>query len=258
MKISIITVCFNAESTLGDTLDSVSRQEHKDVEHLIVDGGSTDRTVELIRARGENVSKWFSEPDRGIYDAMNKGITLATGDVIGTLNADDVYADDSVLSQVAAVFSDPTVDACYADLVYVDQYDPSRITRYWKSRPYEEGLFEKGWMPAHPTFFVRRSVYEKFGGFDLNFLRQADFELTMRFLAVHRIKAVHVPNIWVKMRMGGVSNNSIRGMLKGNLEAYRACRKNGLRVWPWFIPRKIFSRIPQFFQKPETSGKVSR
>lgn len=251
MKISIITVCYNAAGTLGETLDSVAAQGCKDIEHIVVDGGSTDGTAEIVRSKGRRVSTWFSEPDHGIYDAMNKGIAMATGDVVGTLNADDVYVDDTVLSQVAEIFTDPTVDACYADLVYVEQDDPGSIVRYWKSRSYEDGLFERGWMPAHPTFFVRRSVYEKFGGFDLSFPRQADFELTMRFMAIHKIKSVYVPKIWVKMRMGGVSNNSIRGMIKGNLEAYRACRKNGLDVGLWFIPRKILSRLPQFLKKPD-------
>ncbi len=251
LTISVVSVCFNAVRTLGDTLASVACQSYQGVDHLIIDGASTDGTVEILKGWEQGFIRWVSEPDCGIYDAMNKGISMATGDVIGTLNADDVYASDSILAQVAEVFADPTVDACYADLVYVDQHDPSRIVRYWKSRAYEDGLFERGWMPAHPTFFVRRSVYERFGGFDLNFPRQADFELTMRFLAVHKIKTVYVPNVWVKMRMGGVSNNSIRGVMKGNLEAWRACRKNGLDVGMFFIPRKILSRIPQFFMRPK-------
>lgn len=254
MKISIITVCYNAAGTLVDTLDSVAAQTYADIEHVVVDGGSTDGTVELVKNHGQRVSNWVSEPDRGIYDAMNKGVAMATGDVVGILNADDVYADDAVLTQVADVFADPAIDACYADLVYVDQCDSSKIVRYWKSQAYEDGLFERGWMPAHPTFFVRKAVYEKFGGFDLSFPRQADFELTMRFLAIHKIKSVYVPKIWVKMRVGGVSNNSVRGVIKGNLEAYRACRKNALNVGIFFIPRKILSRLPQFFKKPAETG----
>ena len=254
MKISVITVCRNAAHTIGDTLESVATQGYADVEHIVVDGGSNDGTLDIIRARGARVAQLISEPDRGIYDAMNKGIALATGDIVGTLNADDVYRDDTVLSQVAEVFSDPTVDACFADLLYVRQDDPSSIVRYWKSSEYRDGLFERGWMPAHPTFFVRRRVYEQFGGFDLDYPRQADFELTMRFLALHKIKSVYVPRIWVSMRMGGVSNNSWMGVLKGNLEAYRACEKNGLNVGVTFIPRKILSRLPQFFRTPESVG----
>lgn len=253
MKISIITVCFNSARTLAYTLDSVAAQEHEDIEHIVVDGGSMDGTKALVSTDGQRVAKFVSESDCGIYDAMNKGIHLATGDVVGFLNSDDVYFDNTVTSQVAEVFSNPDVDACFADLVYVDQKNLSRIARYWKSCEYKKGLFERGWMPAHPTFFVRRNIYEKYGVFDLNFPRQADFELTMRFLVLHKIRSVYVPRIWVRMRMGGVSNNSVRGVLKGNLEAYRACVKNGLDVGPLFIPRKMLSRLPQFFRTPNSS-----
>lgn len=205
------------------------------------------RYTDLLRA--------LSEPDHGIYDAMNKGIAKTSGEIIGILNADDFYANDTILDQVANVFSDTTVDACYADLVYVDQKNTNQVKRYWQSKPFRRGLFEKGWMPAHPTFFVRKKIYEQYGGFDLNFPRQADFELTMRFLEVNNIKSVYVPNIWVKMRVGGVSNNSVRGVLEGNIEAYRACRKNRLRVSMLpFIIRKMLSRVPQFFKRPKVTG----
>ena len=250
LKISILTVCYNAVTTIRNTIDSVGSQCYSNVEHIVVDGGSVDGTLDVLKSYNQQITRWISERDRGIYDAMNKGIAMATGDVVGILNADDIYLDDSVLLQVGKIFTDPTIEACYADLVYVDQADLSKIVRYWQSRPFEKGLFKRGWMPAHPTFFVRRSVYEKLGGFDLSFPRQADFDLTMRFLEVNEIKSVYVPKVWVKMRMGGVSNNSVSGVLKGNLEAYRACRKNGLDVSLLFIPRKIFSRIHQFFMKP--------
>ncbi|MFN7085992.1 MAG: glycosyltransferase family 2 protein [Burkholderiales bacterium] len=250
MKISIITVCFNSAATIEETLLSVAAQRYADKEHLVIDGASTDGTVDIVR-RQPSVARWISEPDRGIYDAMNKGIAMATGEVIGTLNADDVYADDTVLAQVAEVFANPAVDACFADLVYVDKRHTGKVVRYWKSRAYEAGLFERGWMPAHPTFFARRDVYERFGKFDLEFPRQADFELTMRLLAVHKITSVYVPKIWVRMRKGGISNNSIRGVIKGNIEAWRACRKNKLEIGPFFVVTKLLSRIPQFFSRPQ-------
>lgn len=251
MKISIITVCFNAASTLGDTLDSVASQTYKDVEHIVVDGGSTDGTIEILKSGRGCISSWKSETDKGIYDAMNKGIALSTGEIIGALNADDVYADNNVLATVADVFSDPGIDACYADLVYVDNRDTNRIVRYWKSRAYQVGLFKRGWMPAHPTFFVRRSVYENLGNFDLEYKLQADFELTMRFLEIYRINTTYVPKIWIKMRTGGVSNQSYRNIIKGNIEAYKACKKNSLRMLPFFtIFMKVMSRIPQFFKRP--------
>lgn len=249
MKISIITVCYNSAATIQDTLTSIANQDHPDVEHIVVDGGSKDDTVVMVKS-APSVTKFISEQDNGIYDAMNKGIAMATGDVVGTLNADDFYIDHTVLSQVANVFSDPSVDACYADLVYVDQKDTNKIVRYWQSRTYQHGLFKKGWMPAHPTFFVRRHLYDELGNFDLEFKIQSDFELTMRFLEIYRINSVYLPNILVKMRTGGISNNSLRNIIKGNIEAYRACKKNHLLITPLFNLQKILSRLPQFFNRP--------
>jgi glycosyltransferase involved in cell wall biosynthesis len=200
------------------------------------------------RYRG-GLARVVSEPDRGVYDAMNKGIVLASGGVVGFLNADDVYADIDALQSIAAAFGASDVEACYADLVYVDKQDAGRIVRYWKSNEYRHGLFRKGWMPAHPTFYVRRNVFKQYGSFDLQYHFQSDFELTMRLLEVHRIKSIYIPRTLVRMRTGGISNNSYLNILKGNIEAYRACRKNGISVNPWFIFGKIISRVPQFFVK---------
>ena len=253
MKISIITVVLNAATTVEDTLRSVASQTYPEIEHIVVDGGSTDGTLEIIQRHRDRIATLISEPDRGIYDAMNKGIAVATGDIIGTLNADDIYADEQVLEKIARVFTDPAIGACHADLVYVARADLDKIIRYWKSCPYTDGLFEKGWLPAHPTFFVRRALYRRYGGFDLKFRFQADFELTMRLLAVHKVRSVYLPEVIVKMRMGGVSNRSVWNVIKGNLEAYRACRLHGLRVTPLFVVRKVVSRLPQFFNRPEQS-----
>lgn len=250
MKISIITVVYNNVATIEDTILSVAAQSHLNIEHIVIDGGSTDGTLSIIERHRDKLAKVVSEPDNGIYDAMNKGLRLASGEIIGLLNADDIYANNDVLGEVAQVFSDALVDACYANLVYVDRNDLKRMVRYWQSCVYRDGLFEKGWMPAHPTFFVRRTVYDKFGGFDLEFKLQADFELTMRFLAIHQIKSVYVPRIFVQMRTGGAGSR-LGNILKGNLEAWRACRKNGLEVSPFFMVTKIMSRIPQFFSRPE-------
>jgi len=254
MKISVITVCFNAERTIADTLRSVASQDYDDLEHIVIDGGSVDNSVELIKLEGRRVSNFVSEPDRGVYDAMNKGLQIASGEVIGFLNADDVYSNSSVVARIAQVFQDPSVEACYADLLYVKPDDLSRVVRYWKSRSYQKGLFQRGWMPAHPTFYVRKSVFERFGGFDLAFKRQADFDLTLRFLEIHHIRSVYVPEIWVKMRIGGLSNNSLIGIIKGNLEAYSICKKNMIKVYPWFIPLKLISRLPQFFIRPTSKN----
>lgn len=250
--ISIITVCYNSAETISDTINSIAKQSYANKEHIVVDGNSSDATMDIVRA-SSSISRFVSEPDKSVYDAMNKGIALATGDVIGFLNSDDFYIDELVLAQVAEVFADSEVDACYADLLYVDKKDTNKIVRYWKSCPFVPGLFEDGWMPAHPTFFVRREVYEELGGFDLDYRIQADFELTMRFLEVYRIKSVHIPKIFIKMRVGGISNNSIVNIIKGNIEAYKACKKNHLPISFLFNIKKIVSRIPQFFVRPTSS-----
>lgn len=249
MKISIITVCYNSEKTIGDTITSVATQSYTDKEHVVVDGNSTDSTMNIVRT-STSISQFVSEPDRGVYDAMNKGLALATGEVVGFLNSDDFYIDESVLAQVAEIFANSEIDACYADLIYVDKKDTNKIVRYWKSRDFVPKLFERGWMPAHPTFFVRRNIYEELGGFDLDYKIQADFELTMRFLEIYRIKSVYIPKIFIKMRVGGISNNSIVNIIKGNIEAYKACKKNHLSISLFFNIKKIVSRIPQFFVRP--------
>ncbi len=253
-KISVITVVRNAADTIEETVRSVLAQKYPAIEHIVVDGASTDATLEILNRYRSKIAKIVSEPDRGIYDAMNKGIMLATGDVIGCLNADDVYEHPHVLDRIAGVFKDQSVEACYGDLVYVDPYDMRAVWRYWKSCDYREGLCDKGWMPAHPTFYVRRQVYERLGGFDLRYPRQADFELTMRFLEIGRVRSVYLPEILVRMRAGGFSNNSIGWVLKGNLESYRACKRHGRPVTPWFFVHKIASRIPQFLARLRFTG----
>lgn len=258
MRISVITVCRNSAATIDETLASVAEQTHAEIEHIIVDGGSTDRTMEIVNRHRGRLAQVVSGPDKGIYDAMNKGIALASGEVIGFLNSDDFFASTGELECVAKAFADPAIEACHADLVYVARHHPEQVVRYWKSNEYRHGLFRTGWMPAHPTFYVRRAIYEKFGGFDLEFRLQADFELAMRLMEVHRIRSVYIPRVLVKMRVGGATNNSLGNILQGNLEAYRACRKNGLPVTPLFMLRKILSRIPQFFRKPPHSpGNVA-
>lgn len=250
MKISVITVSYNAAATIEDTLRSVAAQIHPEIEHIVVDGASRDGTREILERYRNSLAQLVSEPDQGIYDAMDKGIRFATGDIVGTLNADDIYANNRVLERVAQAFQDPGVEACYGDLVYVVHDDLTQIRRYWKSREYRPGMFSRGWMPAHPTFFVRRSVYQRCGLFDLRYHLQSDFELTMRFLEICRIKSVYLPGIMVRMRMGGVSNRSISNVIRGNIEAYKACKKHGIKVSPLFFLMKIASRIPQFFTRP--------
>jgi glycosyltransferase involved in cell wall biosynthesis len=251
MKISIITVCYNSEKTIGDTLISVRDQNYKHIEHIIVDGLSTDRTLAVVTAEGAHVSKIVSEKDNGIYDAMNKGIALARGDVIGFINADDFYPSSDVLAVVAAAFDASGADCCYGDLCYVQQDDFAKTVRYWRSAPFMPGMFGRGWCPPHPTFFVRREVYARLGGFDLSFKIGADIELMARFLEVGRISNHHIPRVLVHMRMGGTTNRSLSNIVKQNLEIRRGFMALGLGFSWWrFMGSKVVSRALQFVQRP--------
>lgn len=252
MKISVVTVCYNAAHTLGHALDSVFLQDYPDIEHIVIDGHSTDATAAVVREKGARVAVFVSEPDTGIYDAMNKGIRLATGDIVGFINADDFYASNSVLSAVVRVFEDPDVDACYGDLCYVAQDDPDRIVRYWRSSDFQPGLFLRGWCPPHPTFFVRRSIYERHGLFDLRYRIAADVEIMSRFLEVLRVRARYLPQLLVKMRMGGTTNKSLRNIWRQNREIAEALRSHGLKFSLLrFASSKLLSRSRQFIARPD-------
>lgn len=212
----------------------------------MVDGGSTDGTLDIIRhyePRFAGRLRWVSEADNGLYDAMNKGFALATGDVIGILNSDDVLYDSQVLSSVAQAFHDHTVDCVFGDLLYVHPADLNKVVREWKGSPYQPGGFVKGWHPAHPTFYVRRKFFEQYGGFDLTLDISADFEMMLRYLAIHKLRSRYIPRYMVKMRMGGVSNGSLTNIIKGNRNIVRAFRKNGIQVSPFYIPRRLTGKV---------------
>lgn len=256
MKLSIITVCYNSDKTIGHTLRSVSEQTYGFVEHIIVDGGSKDNTLSVVADEGGHVAKLVSERDNGIYDAMNKGISMATGEIIGFINADDFYASTDVLAKVAAVFNDSSVDVCYGDLCYVGQNDTSTVVRYWKSSDFKPTDFEVGWCPPHPTFFVRREVYDRFGVFDMSYKIAADVELMMRVLEVHKVQFKYIPEVIVKMRMGGTTNRSLFNIIKQNKEILRALRLHGLRSSVVrLLSHKLISRGLQFFVRP-TQGSA--
>jgi glycosyltransferase involved in cell wall biosynthesis len=253
VKISIVTVCYNSESFISSAIDSVLSQTYPDIEYIIIDGRSKDGTVSIVDSYGDKVAHFVSESDKGIYDAMNKGLKTATGDIIGFLNSDDFYANNNVLSRVASIFKDnSSLDACYADLIYIDRYDASKIIRYCQSRKFISGLFAKGWCPPHPTFFVRRSVYERFGNFDLNYHLASDVELMMRFLEVQKINARYIPELWIKMRLGGITNKNFKNILIQNKEVLHALKNHNLSVnWISFFIYKIINRGLQFLKRPK-------
>jgi glycosyltransferase involved in cell wall biosynthesis len=248
MKISIITVTFNSADYIENCLNSISNQLYDNVEHIVIDGKSTDNTLNFLNSKRRQLATLLSEKDCGIYDAMNKGINLANGDVIGFLNSDDFYASNKILSKVANIFKDnPSIDACYADLTYIDRVNENIIIRYWKSNQFVPGSFSKGWCPPHPTFFVRSSVYKKFGKFNINYQIAADVELMMRLIEIKKINVLYIPEIWVKMRMGGLSNKSLKNIIKLNKEIFYALKSYNLPRNPFiFFTYKMISRFKQF------------
>jgi glycosyltransferase involved in cell wall biosynthesis len=251
LKITIITVTHNNEKTIKTTLNSVKGQTYKKIEHIIIDGNSADKTV-LIAKQYPHINKIISEPDDGIYDAMNKGIKIATGDIIGFLNGDDCYVSKNVLNLINKNFiNDPTLDACYSDLIYVDQLKISKVIRYWKSSNFNFGAFARGWCPPHPTFYAHRSVYERFGNFDLNYQNASDVELMMRLLEVKKINVLYIPELTIKMRLGGVTNKNFNNIIMQNKEILKALKNYNLSVnWINFFVNKIINRGLQFLRKP--------
>lgn len=250
MKVSIITITYNSASTVEDTIKSVVSQDFPDIEYIIVDGLSKDNTLQVVNQYSPYISKIVSEKDKGLYDALNKGIKLATGDVVGMLHSDDVYANNQVISRVAQQFAiDPSVEAVYADLVFVDRNDTDKVLRTWRAGDYEEDSFLKGWMPPHPTFFVKKSVYDRFGGFNLDLKLSADYELMLRFIHKHKIKVAYLPETIVKMRMGGISNTSFFVKLKANMEDKMAWKINNLKPGLFTTLRKPLKKLFQYFDK---------
>lgn len=288
MKISVITAVLNNKDHLESCIKSVFSQTYPDIEHIIIDGGSTDGTLDVIslftsersavssqqsvnmtRESGVFSSRLMqeasrslpsdslltalrsslrvvSEPDNGIYDALNKGIRMASGDVIGFLHADDLYADNSIIAKVGEIMDQKNTDSCYGDLLYVDKNDTARTIRYWRAREFSPDLLYKGWMPPHPTFFVRRKLYEKYGVFDTSFKIAADYELMVRFLGKHKISTCYIPDVLVKMRIGGASNRSISNILRKSSEDLSIMRMHNLGGLPTLL-RKNLSKLPQFF-----------
>ena len=226
MKVSINTVAYNAENTILNSLNSVLSQTFKNIEHIVIDGGSKDYTIKICK-NFKHISKIISEPDNGIYDAINKGIKNSTGDVIGFLNSDDTFYDKNSLQYIFDAFDDNT-DCVFGDLVYTDKNE--KLKRVWKGSAFKKEAFKKGWMPAHPTFYCRRSVYEKLGLYDDSFKIAGDFELMLRFLEKHNIRSKYIPRTLVNMKVGGASNSGLKSKLHILKEEFRAFNQNEIKV----------------------------
>lgn len=244
MKVSIITVAYNSAETIEDTMISVLNQTHSDVEYVLVDGGSSDGTQDAIRKYELRLGRWVSEKDGGIYFAMNKGIDMASGEIVGILNSDDVYADSKVLEDVVAVFQSTNADIVYANLDYVERDNINSVVRRWKAGKYRDGMFLMGWMPPHPTFFIRLEHYKNWGGYRTELRSSADYELMLRMIHKHQLKVAYLNRCIIKMRQGGQSNLSLQNRMKANKEDRLAWKLNGVQPYvftTWLKPlRKIF------------------
>jgi glycosyltransferase involved in cell wall biosynthesis len=247
MKISIITPTYNSAKTISRTIDSIILQSYKDIEYIVIDGDSTDGTQDIVLNFKDKINlKLISEKDSGIYDAMNKGIGIAGGDVIGILNSDDFYKDESVLSEVMQAFVDIQIDAVYGDISYFGP-DVNKITRYWKAGEYKESNLNSGWVIPHPALFVRKSVYKKYGLYNINLKIAADYEFILRILKIYKIKVKYIPKILVRMYDGGTSASSIKHRIQGWKELENSWKINNLLPHKFFIIRRVLYKVSQYF-----------
>ena len=251
LKISIITVSFNSAKTIKETIESILIQDYNNIEYIIIDGGSSDETIDIVKSYSEKISYFISEKDDGIYDAMNKGIKAATGDIVGILNSDDFYPNSFVLSNVAKSFEKYNCDAVYGDLVYVKAKDATQIKRYWQAGNYNTSKIKNGWMLPHPTFFVKKVMYDRHGLYNSDLKRAADYEMILKLLYKENISVHYIPMILVKMRMGGASNSTFLNRIRANKEDGLAWTKNQLNK-PMFVRiKKPLQKVIQFFKKPK-------
>jgi glycosyltransferase len=248
MKISVITATWNSANTISDTLDSISSQSYDDIEYIVVDGLSTDNTLEIIENHNADVNIMISEQDDGIYDALNKGIAVATGDVIGFLHSDDVYASSDALQKIADVFSHSKIDSVYSDLNYVSKNHTDKVIRHWRSNEYKPENILNGWMPPHPTFYLKREYYQLLGGFNLSYKIAADYDSILRYLWKNNLTSSYIPEVLINMRIGGESNRSFKNIVLKSKEDYRAMKNNGVPAVRALLCKNL-SKIPQFFKK---------
>jgi glycosyltransferase involved in cell wall biosynthesis len=253
MRFSIITICYNSANTIRSAIESVLSQDYSNIEYIIIDGASTDGTAELVKSYGDKINKFVSEPDKGLYDALNKGINLATGDVIGFVNADDLLAGDNVISDIAMGFDKTAVDGLYGDLEYVAKDNTAKVIRYWQSGNFKYSSLRLGWMPPHPTLYLKRSVYQRArlddgGYFDTSFKIAADYDFMMRVLGKLKVDVTYLPQVLVKMRLGGKSNKNISNIIQKSREDLTAMRRNGIGGFGTLIS-KNFRKLPQFIMR---------
>ncbi len=254
MKVSIITITYNSAKTLEDTIRSVIAQDYDNIEYIIIDGKSKDGTMDIVNRYKEYITKVVSEPDRGLYDAMNKGIQHATGDIIGFINSDDFYAcNDAISSIVKEMKAHPELDGVHANLYYVDNQNTDHVVRYWKTTEYKAGSFKWGWHPAHPTFYAKKKCYDQYGGFRLDLPLSADFELMLRFIEVHQIKTKHISKVLVRMRLGGATSRNLQCILHGIVQCRHAFKVNGMNYPPLYPFLRLFPKLRQFSRKDKNN-----
>lgn len=246
MKVSIITATYNSEKYLEDCIVSIAQQSYPHIEHIIIDGKSKDGTISIIKKHESSISKWISESDKGMYDAINKGMEMATGDIIGILNSDDMLDSNDVIASIVAAFQEKEVNCVYGDLEYVEPDDTSKIYRIWKGRPYNRSLFNVGWMPAHPTFYFKAPLLKQFGGYETHFYTAADYELMARYLYKFKSTAYYLPKLIVKMRRGGQSNNNLRFRFRANRRDYLAMKINKIPFAFFVSILKPLSKLHQY------------
>lgn len=249
IKISIITIAFNSAETIEDTIQSVLSQDYTNMEYIVVDGKSTDGTVAIIQKYADRITRFVSEKDKGLYDALNKGIKLSTGDVVGILHSDDLFFDHQVVSKVANVFTVSNCDSLYADLIFVDRFNISNTKRVWRAGVYHQGAFRRGWMPPHPTFFAKNKLFQKLGYYRTDLRFSADYELMLRFIHKNNISTYYLNEFIVKMRLGGISNTDILSKLKAHKEDKIAWEVNNMKSSTWWLWMKPISKITQFFKR---------
>jgi len=250
MKVSIITVVLNNAEYIEACIQSVINQDYENIEYIVIDGGSTDGTIDVIKKYEDKITVWISEPDDGMYYAINKGIDMSSGDIIGMLHSDDLYIDAHVISNVVRKFGKDNVDSVYADLVYVERNNLSNIVRYYDSSVFRVSKFAYGWMPAHPSCFIRKNVYAKYGLYKTDYIIAADYELLVRFYAKHRVSYSYLPKVIVKMRSGGLSTRNFKSNVILNGEIVRACRENGIETNMFKVYSKYFVKLAQLFKRP--------